>query len=98
MSAWTQGDAPAPTLFGSEGELVLLRFEVDPKHLEDLLDALAHLDFPVNPELLHRSAHVVVEFPAYTGKVEDVRRTLKAYRFDPGALETARVLALAAKA
>ena len=98
MNAWRQGETPAASLFGSEGELVLLRVTVEPKLLEDLLEALAHLDFPVNPELQHRAAQVVVEFPAYAGKVDEVRRTLQAYRFDPDALETTRILALAADA
>jgi hypothetical protein len=97
MSAWRQGENPAVSLFGSEGELVLLRITVDPRLLEDLLEALARLDFPVNPELQHRSAQVAVEFPAYAGKVDEVRRMLRAYRFDPDALETTRMLALAAK-
>ena len=40
-----------PALFGQEGELVLLRVAVEPRLLEDLLEALARLDFPVNPQL-----------------------------------------------
>jgi hypothetical protein len=98
MNAWLQGQSPMAPLFGPEGELVLLQVTVEPKALEDLLDALAHLDFPVNPELHHRAAQVTVEFPAYAGKMAEVRRTLEAYRFDPGALETTPILALAAEA
>jgi hypothetical protein len=97
MSSWSQACSPAPPLFGSEGELVLLRITVEPRLLEDLLDALAQLDFPVNPELCHRSAQVVVEFPAYEGKINQVRGILTAYRFEPDALEKTRILSLAAQ-
>lgn len=97
MSSWSQQPL-APPLFGSEGELVLLRINVEPRLLEDLLDALAHLDFPVNPELCHRSAQVVVEFPAYEGKIDEVRGILRAYRFDPEALEKTRILSMASQA
>src|SRR5271166_1073099 len=97
MSNWPQGRTSVP-LFGSEGELVLLRITVEPRLLEDLLDALAHLDFPVNPELCHRAAQVVVEFPAYERKIDEVRGILQAYRFDPGSLAKTRMLSLATEA
>ncbi len=63
----------APALFGLEGELVSLRISVEPRLLEDLLEALARLDFPVNPQLYHQPAHVTVEFPAYSARVDEVR-------------------------
>jgi hypothetical protein len=66
-----------PALYGAEGQLVLLRAAVDPRFLEELLDALAHLDFPVNPELQHRQGQVIVEFPAYDRHIEEVERTLR---------------------
>ncbi len=44
------------SLFGREGELVSVRITVEPRLLEDLLDALAVLDFPVNPQLYHHTA------------------------------------------
>src|SRR5690242_5654519 len=83
------------SLFGSEGELVLLRVTVEPRLLEDLLDVLAHLDFPVNPELQHRPAQVTVEFPAYQGRVDDVRQAVRMHGFDPAAVKVANMLALA---
>ena len=86
---------PAPSLFGSEGELVLLRITVEPRLLEDLLDVLARLDFPVNPELHHRPAQVLVEFPAYQRRVEEVRLALQACGFDPSAVNVASMLAFA---
>ena len=68
-----------PGLFGLEGELVSLRIAVDPKHLEDLLEALALLDFPVNPQLYHRPGQVTVEFPAYSTRVAEVRNAIRQY-------------------
>ncbi len=85
----------APALFGREGELVSLRISVEPKLLEDLLEALARLDFPVNPQLYHRPAHVTVEFPAYSARVDEVRDTLHRHGFSPASLEVARGLELA---
>jgi hypothetical protein len=70
-------DAVKSALFGADGELVLLRAAVDPRFLEELLDVLAQLDFPVNPELLHRPGQVVVEFPAYQRHVEEACETLR---------------------
>jgi hypothetical protein len=81
-----------PALFGIEGELVLVRISVDPRHLEELLDALAALDFPVNPELSHRPGLVTVEFPAYASHVGEVRAILKNCGFDPGSLSLVGML------
>jgi hypothetical protein len=75
-----------PGLFGLEGELVSLRISVDPKHLEDLLEALALLDFPVNPQLYHRPGQVIVEFPAYSTRVAEVSNAIRNY----GSLEVCR--------
>jgi len=75
-----------PGLFGLEGELVSLRISVDPKHLEDLLESLALLDFPVNPQLYHRPGQVTVEFPAYSTRVAEVRNAIRRY----GGLEVCR--------
>jgi hypothetical protein len=63
-------------LFGREGELISLSIATDPKLLEDLLESLASLDFPINPQLYHRPAEVLVEFPAYSSQVEQVRAAL----------------------
>ncbi len=86
----------APVLFGVEGELVLVRVSVDPRHLEDLLEGLAGLDFPVNPELTHRTGAVIVEFPAYATHVDEVKAALVAYGFDPEALAVFGMLHAAA--
>jgi hypothetical protein len=79
-------------LFGLEGELVSLRITVEPKLLEDLLEALSSLDFPVNPQLYHRHAEVSVEFPAYSAQVDQVRAALRHNGFNPKSLESAAVL------
>jgi hypothetical protein len=79
-------------LFGREGELVSVRISVEPRLLEDLLEALASLDFPVNPQLYHHTAQVVVEFPAYSAQIERVRDALRKHGFDQESLALARVL------
>jgi hypothetical protein len=79
-------------LFGREGELVSLSISTEPKLLEDLLEALASLDFPVNPQLYHRPSEVEVEFPAYSRQVDQVRETLRREGFDSGRLEISRPL------
>jgi hypothetical protein len=66
-------------LLGREGELISLSIATEPKLLEEILEALAGLDFPVNPQLYHRPGEVIVEFPAYSGQVERVRGALGDY-------------------
>ncbi len=90
MSIWP---AAKPTLFGTEGELVLLRVCAEPRTLEELLETLGQLAFPVNPELRHETNSVIVEFPAYSGSVPEVRRLLQLGGFDPASLEVERPLA-----
>ena len=80
-------------LFGLEGELVSLRISVEPRLLEDLLEALSSLDFPVNPQLYHRTGQVSVEFPAYSSQLDHVRRALRDNGFNPKSLSA--VLAMA---
>ena len=81
-----------PGLFSLEGELVSLRIAVDPKHLEDLLEALALLDFPVNPQLYHRPGQVTVEFPAYSARLAEVAGAIRNHGFNPETLEVSRIL------
>ncbi|MBZ5611943.1 MAG: hypothetical protein LAP38_27085 [Acidobacteriia bacterium] len=82
-------------LFGREGELISVRISVEPRLLEDLLEALAVLDFPVNPQLYHHTGQVAVEFPAYSAQIDRVREALRTHGFDQGSLELSRVLARA---
>ena len=84
------GDTP---LFGREGELISLSIATEPKLLEDLLEALAGLDFPVNPQLYHRPSEVTVEFPAYSTQVDNVRDALAAEGFPPDGIRVSRPLA-----
>jgi hypothetical protein len=87
----TASPAPEAALFGREGELISLSIATEPKLLEDLLEALASLDFPVNPQLYHRPAQVLVEFPAYSSQVEQVRHALLQQGFDAG-IQVSRLL------
>jgi hypothetical protein len=56
------------------------------------LESLASLDFPVNPQLYHRPTEVLVEFPAYSSQVEQVRGALVRLGFDAGAIQVSRPL------
>jgi hypothetical protein len=82
-------------LFGREGELISLSIATEPKLLEDLLEALASLNFPVNPQLYHRPAQVRVEFPAYSSQVQQVREALVRQGFDASGIQVSRPLARA---
>ncbi len=97
MSVWPNVQ-PTDTflaLSGREGELLSVSVDVAARDLEDLLEALALLDFPVNPQIFHDAAVVfvladgsrketpttLVEFPAYRGSVKHIREVLTAYGF-----------------
>ena len=68
---------PTPHLHGAEGELVVIRISADARHLEDVLEAVAELPFPINPEIYHVTPQESrVEFPAYSQRVEEVRAIL----------------------
>jgi hypothetical protein len=87
-----------PALFGQEGELISLSIATEPRLLEELLEALASLDFPVNPQLYHCAAEVRVEFPAYSLQIDRVRETLLREGFDSGNLAISRALGQPSKA
>jgi hypothetical protein len=69
-----------------------VRVCVEPRSLEALLDALAGLSFPVNPQIYHQAGigyvhsdgreevvpTTLVEFPAFSGRVAEVRHALRA--------------------
>jgi len=96
----------AATLCGRDGALVSVSIHVDPRHLESLLEALAHLQFPINPQIYHDAALIyrfsdlheeteattLVEFPAYEAQLSEVRATLSAYNFDPRSLQVTGML------
>jgi hypothetical protein len=87
-------------LRGIEGELVAVRISTEPRLLERLLDALAQLDFPINPQIYHDAVSVfagpdgrertapvaVVEFPAWAGRMEAVRDALHRHALDGAAV------------
>jgi hypothetical protein len=95
-----------PALTGSEGELVLVSIAVEPRLLEDLLDTLAGLPFPVNPEIYHSASVVrvypdgrreadpaiIVDFPAYAGRLPVVRTALHARGFPPESVWVRNIL------
>ncbi len=96
MSVWPNTLPVTPSLSTAEGTLVSLSIHVEPHCLESLLEALAHVSFPINPQIYHDAAMVyryadgrevtesitLVEFPAYLGRLDEVRRGLEAYSFD----------------
>jgi len=91
MSAMT---VPAsPLLLGRDGELVLIRIPVDSRHLEDLLEALAAVPFPINPEIRHGSPMTTVQFPAYSGYLGEVRKVLEEAGLGESRIEIASMLA-----
>ncbi|MFN3326348.1 MAG: hypothetical protein ACK5AZ_22860 [Bryobacteraceae bacterium] len=84
MSLWPNSISTQPTLAGAEGELVLVRVSVEPRLLEDLLEALAEVPFPINPQIYHQNVPLtLVEFPAYSDRLDELRKTLRFHGFDP---------------
>lgn len=107
MSVWPNvPPEPSPALLGSEGELVSISVTVEPRDLEDLLEAVAVLDFPVNPQIYHDATVIyvnrdgaerlepatLVEFPAYQGRVEQIRTVLDAHGFRGPAVSVSTML------
>jgi len=101
MSVRPEPSTPhAPFLSGAEGELVSASVSVEPQTLERLLDALAGVAFPINPQIYHNAevryvstggAEVtepatLVEFPAYLGRLDEVRELLRRSGFSPESL------------
>ncbi len=86
MSVWPTPLSASPALVSTEGELQSVRIAVDPRLLEDLLEALSELAFPINPQICHPVSDslcagsgiplTMVEFPAYSGHVDQVCRVL----------------------
>jgi len=95
MSVWSNVMTPNAPLAGAEGALVTVSVAVEPPRLEQLLDALAHLEFPINPQIYHDAVQVycfaddheeaepttLVEFPAYESRLPEIRAALDAYGF-----------------
>ena len=97
---------PRASLSTSEGALVSVSIHIHPRYLEVLLEALARIDFPINPQIYHDAeivtvhpggneeveAATVVEFPAYLGRLEEVYRGLRAYGFSDDAVHVTSML------
>jgi hypothetical protein len=106
MSVWPVIEPLGPELATSEGPLVSVSIEVDARHLERLLEALAQLPFPINPEIYHDATVVyryaggreetrdttLVEFPAYSSWLAEVRRALESRGFDPSSAQVTGML------
>jgi hypothetical protein len=90
----------------SEGALVSISIAVQPSLLESLLEALAGVTFPVNPQIYHDAAIVsrfsdgheeaeaitLVEFPGYAGRIGEVRLALQSFGFDPASMQVTGML------
>jgi len=97
---------PSASLSTSEGALVSVSIHVDPCDLESLLEALARIEFPINPQIYHDAeivtvhtdgreeteAATVVEFPAYLGRLEEVHRAIQAYGFSRDGVQVTSML------
>ena len=106
MSVWPSSVAQNPSLKGSEGALISVSVSVEPRLLEDLLEALSQLQFPINPQIYHDAAvrflyadgreeiqpTTLVEFPAYLDRLPEIRRVLESNGFRPDALHITGML------
>jgi len=106
MSVWPKTLPASPSLLGREGALVSVSIDVDPRRLEPLLEALAQASFPINPQIYHDAAMVylhahvrqdsetitLVEFPAYEGRLDEVRSALGAHGFDAAGVRATSML------
>jgi len=108
MSVWPNTSLPhSPALSGSEGELVSISVIVEPRGLEDLLESLALLDFPINPQIYHDASVVyvsrdgsqnaepatIVEFPAYAERLTKIRALLESAGLKASAVSVNPMLA-----
>src|SRR5438128_509809 len=106
MSVWPETLPDTPSLSGREGALVSVSIAVDPRRLESLLEALASVNFPINPQIYHDAAIVysypgdrqesepttLVEFPAYEAQLDEVRRVMNASGFDSASMQATSML------
>ena len=106
MSVWPKTLPVTPSLSTPEGALVSVSIHVEPHYLESLLEALALVSFPINPQIYHDAALVfryadghseteaitLVEFPAYEGRLGEVRRAIEAYGFHESCIQAVGML------
>lgn len=91
MRVRPNGLASHSLLSESEGELVEVRLSADPRLLEDLLECLASVSFPVNPQICHGRPTEVI-FPSYYRHLPEVRTALQTFGFDPSTLRVSNML------
>jgi hypothetical protein len=70
---------------------VSIRISIEPRLLEETLEALAAVPFPVNPEIFH-GWPTVVEFPAYRSRLGELRNVLQRARIPTQGIEVSRML------
>jgi len=106
MSVWPKTLPATPSLSTAEGALVSVSIHAEPHCLESLLEALAQVSFPINPQIYHDAALVyryadgreqtvpitLVEFPAYENRLDEVSRAVQAYGFPPDCIHTVGML------
>jgi hypothetical protein len=106
MNVRPEPPSAGPLLSTDEGTLVSVSIHVNPRELELLLEALARVEFPINPQIYHDAAMVylysdgrresepvtLVEFPASYGRLSEVRQALEASGFDPANIHTTGML------
>ena len=106
MSVWPKTLPVTPSLSTAEGALVSVSIHAEPHCLESLLEALAQVSFPINPQIYHDAALVyryadgreqtvpitLVEFPAYENRLDEVSRAVEAYGFPPDCIHTVGML------
>ncbi len=93
MSVWPKAVPASLSLPDSEGALVSVSIQVAPRNLESLLEALAHIEFPINPQIYHDAVPgTLVEFPAYENHLDEVHRALLAFGFDPQCVHVTSML------
>ena len=106
MRVWPDTLPSGPSLSSREGALVSVSIHVDPRRLESLLESLAQIGFPINPQIYHDASVVycfsdgreevesttLVEFPAYAGRLGEVCRALETNGFDPACVGVTSML------
>ena len=90
----------------SEGALISVSIAVEPRNLETLLEALAEVGFPINPQIYHdaavvtrfadgreeREATTLVEFPAYEACLEQVHQAITVHGLDATTIQATSML------
>jgi len=106
MSVWSDEESVLPSLSTREGALVSVSIHVNPRDLEILLETLAQVEFPVNPQIYHEAAMIyvygdgrrefepvtLVEFPASFSRLSEVRHALEAAGLDLANMQTTGML------